>query len=51
MIEGVEVMACKGCADRYGISDALSELGVKVFYTGEALTNAAKSSEWAVLTF
>jgi len=49
--EGVEVIACKGCADRYGISDALSKLGVKVFYTGEALTNAAKSSEWAVITF
>ena len=49
--EGVEVIACKACADRYGISDALSELGVKVFYTGEALTNATKSPEWAVLTF
>jgi hypothetical protein len=49
--EGVEVIACKACADRYGISDALSELGVKVFYTGEALTNAVKSPDWAVLTF
>jgi len=49
--EGVEVIACKACADRYGISDALSKLGVKVFYTGEALTIAAKSPEWAVLTF
>jgi len=49
--EGVEVIACKACADRYGISEALSEFGVKVFYTGEALTNAIKSPEWAVLTF
>ena len=52
MIEaGVEVIACKACADRLGTSAGLSELGVKVFYTGEALTNATKSSEWAVLTF
>jgi len=49
--EGVEVIACKACADRYGISDALSEISVKVFYTGEALTNAVKSPDWAVLTF
>lgn len=49
--EGVEVIACKACADRYGISDRLSEIGVKVFYTGEALTNAIKSPDWAVLTF
>ena len=49
--EGIEVIACKACADRYGISDSLSALGVKVFYTGEALTNATKSPEWAVLTF
>jgi len=51
MDESVEVIACKACADRYGISEALSEIGVKVFYTGEALTNAVKSPEWAVLTF
>ena len=49
--EGVDVIACKACADRYQISDQLAALGVNVFYTGEALTNAAKSPEWAVLTF
>ena len=49
--EGIEVLACKACSDRYGISDALSELGVNVLYTGELLTNATKSPEWAVLTF
>jgi hypothetical protein len=48
---GVKVIACKACADRLGISEGLTELGVKVFYTGEALTNATKSPEWAVLTF
>jgi hypothetical protein len=49
--KGVKVTACKACADRLGISEGLTELAVKVFYTGEALTNATKSPEWAVLTF
>ncbi len=49
--EGVEVIACKGCADRLGTSEGLAELGVHVFYTGEALTNAVKSPEWSVLSF
>jgi hypothetical protein len=49
--EGIEVLACKACADRYGIGNALSEFGVNVLYTGELLTNATKSPEWAVLTF
>jgi len=46
---GVKVMACKGCSDRYGISDQLAELGVDVQYTGELLTNMLKSPEWMVL--
>ncbi len=33
--QGTAVKACKGCADMYGVSDKLSELGVEVKYMGE----------------
>lgn len=47
---GVQVVACKACADRYVIADRLEALGVEVFYTGELLTEWAKSGR-AVITF
>ncbi len=44
MIEtGVEVIACKACSDSYGVSEALEEMGVNVFYVGEAFTEILKS--------
>lgn len=44
MIEvGVEVIACKACADSYSASDKLTKLGVNVFYVGEAFTEILKS--------
>ncbi|MBN1855538.1 MAG: DsrE family protein [Dehalococcoidia bacterium] len=46
---GVELLACKACADRYGISSALSDLGVDVKYMGEPLTQLLKSGT-SVLT-
>lgn len=33
--QGTAVKACKGCADMYGVSDKLTELGVEVKYMGE----------------
>lgn len=47
--EGVHLLACKGCADSYGISDKLTALGVTVRYTGVDLTNFIK--ERNVVTF
>jgi hypothetical protein len=47
---GVELYACKGCADLYGISDQLSELGINVMYTGKMLADA-QINGWHVLTF
>ena len=35
---GVEVVACRACADSYGVSDALAKLGIEVKYMGEPLT-------------
>jgi hypothetical protein len=44
MIElGVEVIACKSCSDSYGVSEALEDFGVNVFYAGEAFTEILKS--------
>jgi hypothetical protein len=39
---GVTVKACKGCADQYGVSDQLEELGITVLYIGKELTDYMK---------
>lgn len=47
---GVEMLACKACADRYGVSEKLEELGCQVIYMGEPLTRYLKEG-CMVLTF
>ena len=47
---GVELWACKACADLYGVSKKLESLGVKVHYTGKLLADMQKNG-WFVLTF
>jgi hypothetical protein len=47
---GVELYACKGCANLYGISDKLSALGITVMYTGRMLADLQKDG-WHVMTF
>lgn len=47
---GVELFACKACADMYGVSDKLTSLGVTVKYAGTMLANLQKQG-WHVLTF
>jgi len=46
---GVNLLACKGCADQYEVSDDLEKIGVTVKYTGVDLTNFIK--ERHVVTF
>lgn len=46
---GVELMACKSCADSYEASSALEDLGFRVIYTGEELTRMLQG-DWTVLT-
>lgn len=46
---GVELMACKRCADNYNVTERLAELGVEVIYMGEPLTRYLKEG-WAVLS-
>ena len=48
--EGVELLACKGCADQYGVSSKLEELGIEVKYTGTYLTDFIKSGK-KIITF
>jgi hypothetical protein len=51
MDDGIDVKACKACADSYGVSDKLASLGIEVRYMGVPLTRILKSPEWEVLTF
>ena len=50
MEAGVNVKACKACADLYGVSDKLEALGIEVKYMGVPLTDMLKQG-WASLTF
>ncbi len=47
---GVELTACKACADMYGVSDKLTALGVDVKYMGVPLADMQKKG-WHVITF
>lgn len=47
---GVEVLACKACADMYGVSDKLEKLGVEVKYIGKDLSEMLQDG-WTSLTF
>lgn len=50
MRDGVIVEACVGCANIYGVADALREIGVDVKGMGPPLTEMLKSG-YKVLTF
>ncbi len=47
---GVEVLACKWCADRMNITSALEKAGIKVEYVGTVISQLLKDG-WASLTF
>ncbi len=47
---GVELQACKACADGYGTSDKLKDLGFEVIYMGVPLTGYIKEG-YSVITF
>lgn len=48
---GVVFKACKACADSYGVSDKLQELGIEVKYMGVELTELIVADDWDVITF
>jgi len=47
---GVELVACKACADMYGVSGVLEGLGVDVKYMGKPFSDILKSG-WTTITF
>jgi hypothetical protein len=47
---GIEVMACKWCADRMNVTDPLEKAGIKVVYVGSIISQLLKDG-WAPLTF
>ena len=48
--EGVEVVACRACADGYGVTPVLEGLGIEVKFMGQPLTEMLKG-DWEILTF
>lgn len=49
--EGINVVACKACADMYGVSDQLANFNIDVKYMGIPLTEFIKSNQHHVITF
>jgi len=47
---GVELLACKVCAERYGVSEKLEKIGIEVKLMGGPLTSMLKTG-WVCLTF
>lgn len=47
---GIEIFACKACADLYGISEQIEKMGITVKFVGEDLTSMLKS-DWVTITF
>ncbi len=50
MGDGVQVKACIVCADSYGVTGRLRELGIEVKPMGKPLTDLLHS-DWKVITF
>jgi len=47
---GVTIEACKACADHYGLSGKIAELGINVRYMGEATTEYIKEGR-SIITY
>ena len=48
--EGVKVMACQRCAERYGLVDQLTDMGIEVRLMGEPFTEYLKDESYRVVT-
>lgn len=47
---GVKLQACLACADSYGVTEQLRQMGIEVKYMGKPLTDLIKQG-WHILTF
>ncbi|WP_041720478.1 DsrE family protein [Pseudodesulfovibrio piezophilus] len=48
--DGVEIWACRACADNYGVTASLEALDLNVVYVGTPVTEMIKDG-WKQLTF
>lgn len=48
--DDVQIWACKACSDRYGVSETLEQMNIRVTYVGDPVTKMLQS-DWKVLTF
>ncbi len=51
MDDGVRFQACVVCADMYGVSPVLRELGIEVRPMGEPLSRLLQDDGWDVMTY
>lgn len=49
MDDGVEIWACRACADNYGVASGLEDLGCDVLYVGQPVTRMLQTG-WSQLT-
>jgi len=47
---GVNIRACRACADMYGVTEQIQGMGISVEYMGEPLTEYIKNN-YKILTF
>ena len=50
MADGIKIQACVVCADSYGVSDRLRDMGIEVKGMGQPLSDYVQG-DWKVLTF
>lgn len=50
MLDGVQIWACRACADNYGMAEDLEALGVDVRYVGAPVSEMLRGG-WKQLTF
>jgi hypothetical protein len=50
MEEGVKVMACQRCAERYGLVEEISNMGIEVKLMGEPLTMYLQDEGYRVIS-
>ncbi len=51
MDDGVRFQACVVCADMYGVSPVLRDMGIEVKPMGDPLTKLLQDDGWDVMTF
>jgi hypothetical protein len=50
MKEGVKVMACQRCAERYGLVEQITNMGIEVKLMGEPLTEYLQDEGYRVIS-